>query len=859
MMPFGPSNFEHSPRALPFDAFLDLLRAKEFGVGLNEYSALAHLLARWEGVAIAELADAIGALIGRNQDEAERIRALFLATYAPPPPPIPPPPPVPEKSAWIRSHAWLLAVAGAVLLIVLAVILRPAPSGPPPQPSSVVPQVVTPTSVEAVQLPPPPPPELPAAPTRLVRPVLVAFVVGSFLSALAGFWLLKIREGQRTWLRSAWASVRATLPGPFHFDERVRTPTLRLAKADVEDAATLLGRVFSRTGQTRELDIRHTLQATLRRGSMPTLVTRPRRVSERMFVLRDVCQEMRMWESKVDALLTDLRRQGISLKVYYFDGDISRLSERPHAPAASIDAIVRPHPDSPLLVISSGSGLPALIQSPDQQWSKLLARRPRSSWLTPVTDLRVWPPAFEALPLDVWPMTRTGLAAAARQLAGIDAERSPLMREQLVREGRVTREDIERLKRLASLVPHPSPRLLDALRREFAADVPDAAILHLMNEGGGPSVPLIELPVEELQFNANMMRRESPDLEAAARTSILGVLMDSEPVLKGSAAHERWQIAAESQRLQLADLRGSATDAAAALDALRGLSEGPMGVEVAEAMRLVPTTTTMRERAQAIERPQQEVSSLTKEGRARLRSVVPERWTWPGLRELVPASSLAAALTVLALGLNVLPARALGHLMDAYGLDYVAQSMELRLSLRSTDPRVPREVRLYREDGANRGGLTVGGPNPTTLRLREESGADWNANVPGVVLTSVRDGRSHHYQVRGRLADGTLALSPWLWVASEDTRFVLIDAMPWANVTITGSQTRTGTQVTPFTAALQPGTYRVHFENPTLGAQAVVDQTLTVPAPNQTLRVTMPGFNAEQTADSLLQTQAAAR
>ena len=88
-------------------------------------------------------------------------------------------------------------------------------------------------------------------------------------------------------------------------------------------------------------------------------------------------------------------------------------------------------------------------------------------------------------------------------------------------EGRVTLEDIERLKRLASLVPHPSPALLDLLRLRFAPDVSDAAILHLMMQADGPAAPIIRLKDEELRQALNAVRRETPDLEAAARQTIL--------------------------------------------------------------------------------------------------------------------------------------------------------------------------------------------------------------------------------------------------------------------------------------------------------------------------------------------------
>jgi hypothetical protein len=66
---------------------------------------------------------------------------------------------------------------------------------------------------------------------------------------------------------------------------------------------------------------------------------------------------------------------------------------------------------------------------------------------------------------------------------------------------------------------------------------------------------VIHLKDEEVQRLLIAFRNENPDLEAEARGAILHVLADSEPAT-GSAAHERWQIALQLQRLQLAGLTG---------------------------------------------------------------------------------------------------------------------------------------------------------------------------------------------------------------------------------------------------------------------------------------------------------------
>jgi hypothetical protein len=462
----------------------------------------------------------------------------------------------------------------------------------------------------------------------------------------------------------------------------------------------------------------------------------------------------------------------------------------------------------------------------------------RKTWLTPVSDVRLWPPEFERLPLDVWPMTELGLTSAAKALAGLDSDTGVEVRARVAREGRVTLDDIERLKRLASLAPHPSPSLLDMLRLRFAPDIPDAAILHLMTQAEGPAAPIIRLKDEDLRRALNALRRETPDLEAAGRHAILDVLLDSEPVA-GSAAHERWQIALGVQSLLLADLQGTSGRARAteALQALGQHAQGALGHEVQEALQIVPaTTSTLNEEVKRLSAkaagdmaPPADVARLAGARRA--------PWSWPGLREIVPASLAAGLLLMGAVGLNALPARAVEHVQEAYNLDYTptpsVSTPQLNIMRRWRDAELPSRVDLYRGDQLFRSGIDLADAAPTVVQL---ASADTGS----------------YFQVRATLPQQNLAVSRAVWVTSDALAFVLIDAAPWANVTITGGATTTAAQQTPFTAALLPGSYQVRFENPNLPASAL-DRSLTVPTVGNSLFVTMPGFDANRAVDSLLQ------
>src|SRR5262245_58573523 len=376
---------------LPFEGFLDVLRAKGYGVSLHEYFALANLLNRWDRTNAEEFGDALAALVGRSEDEVAGIRRLFAEIYLPPPQPVrvePPPPPVP-----VQRYLWIAAAAAAIVLMIAAgvVRMRPAPTPPPAPPQQTPPpQTAALTPLTPLELPPPPAPPLPAPPRVVDRGVASAVVAVVFLMALTVFWALKTRDTTNRWMRDTWAAALAALPGPFHFGLVVHGRAGRLPREDVEDAATILGRSYTPEALARQLDVRRSVRLTLRRGLMPQLVFKPRRIAETILVFQDVCQEMQIWQPKIDAFLGDLARQGIALERWYFDGDPRSAADAPRRAPFRFDAIVRRRPDAPLLVISSGSGLESTLATGDDVWLAALGDAAKRSWLTPVADVRLW-------------------------------------------------------------------------------------------------------------------------------------------------------------------------------------------------------------------------------------------------------------------------------------------------------------------------------------------------------------------------------------------------------------------------------------------------------------------------------------
>src|ERR1700730_9827652 len=437
---------------LPFGEFLELLRGKGYGVGLHEYFALASLEKRWDRTDAEEFGDALAALIGRNEEEVGGIRRLFAEAYLAPAP-LPPAPAPSQATVVVRRWVWVTAIIAAAMLSATAGIFYrwtpPTPPRPVERASTVAPAPGPQPAVTPLSLPPPAAPSLPNPPERVDRRVAAEIVATAFLLAMAAFWALKTRYTTNTWLRETWATVLASLPGPYQFNVLVRGHSARLARVDIEDAANILARGFAADTQSRELDVERSVRLTLRRSLLPQLVFEPRRMPRPILVFQEVGQDMEVWRLKADAFLTDLVRQGVPLERWYFDGDPRRVADRPYRAAVPFDAVTRRNPSSPVLFVGAGAGLEAALATRDDAWLKALHGVLRKSWLTPVSDLRLWPDAFDVLPLHVWPMTREGLARSAKDLAGIEGEFSPRIRSQFAAAGRVTADDIERMKRLA--------------------------------------------------------------------------------------------------------------------------------------------------------------------------------------------------------------------------------------------------------------------------------------------------------------------------------------------------------------------------------------------------------------------------
>lgn len=832
---------------LPFSEFLEVLRAKGLGVSLHEHLAVGKLLERWDATSREELRDAIAALVARHEGEVTAIRDLFDEFY---------PPPAAESAAAVVSRqeadrardyrvirllrnrrAWwsvvallALACAGALTFRYYSdpnlpplpadpLVIAPGPRVPDPIADPVVPVVA----------PDPPAAEIDPPPSRINWPAVAGLSVSALLVSLVGFWGARLRAGARQWTLDAWQKALASLPGPYHAELVLKDLVTRLPRRDIEDAATLLARAFAGMGRSRELDVTQSLRSTLRSGLRPQLIFRPRRVQQTVLVLQDVSQMMRAHSARVEGFITDLRRQGVVLERWYFDGDVSRVSQRPDGPLVPLDVFARRREDWPLMVLSSGFGVAATLTLPTREWLDAFPKWTRRVWISPIRDPDLWPAALRRLPVDVLPMTRAGILRAATILAQGEYA-SPGMVDR-VRETStpVTIAHVERLKQFASVVPYPTMAELELLRQRFAPEIPERAVAHVADDIAAYTGAPIRMSDGDIHDHLHQLRMTAPALEVELRRYLLKILDDSEPA-KGSAAHLRWEISKTIHHVQIAEQTSG--DVRPALNELSALAKGPLWRELREAVeRSAPEGRRTAEirKAAGLQRPAIE-PPLFQDGAGAL-NLEPFRWRLPRLQDAAVAAGIAMLVATGGSFTGAFRVQA-SHALDAYALDYVqtAGAGELRISLRDPGSTVPRRVQLYR-------GTEVVG---SVIDVDPLLGS--TVPLPPVSAPQV-------YQVRAPLADEAFALSNTLWAPST---LIIVDAQPWARVTARSSDGRIPamTQTTPAAFRLPTGRYELSLENDGLTPPRT-EQIQASPDGQRVFRYTMPTFDPAEAVKQL--------
>ena len=661
---------------------------------------------------------------------------------------------------------------------------------------------------------------------------MIALSVVALAVSLLGFWGAGVRARARQWTMDAWQTALASLPGPYHARLVMKDLVTRLSRRDVEDAATLLARSFSGAGRGREMDVPRSLRETLRSGLRPQLVFKARRVQQTILVLQDVAQVMEPHEARVESFLVDLRRQGIVIERWYFDGDVSIASHRRDGPPIPLDVLAKRREDWPLMVLSSGLGVAATLTLSNRAWMNAFRTWTRRVWLSPIRDTQLWPAAVQRLPLRVLPMTRSGLLEAAIILSQGEHAAAGMIDRSRQTTRTVTVAHVEQMKRLASVVPYPTMGELELLRQRFAPDVPESAVLHAANDIGSYAGAPLRMSDGEIRDHLRQLRKETPALEVEVRQYLMKVLTDSEPVA-GSAAHLRWEVSMAIHQLQLAELTSG--DQKPVMAALSALANGPLWRELRDAVeRLAPSGSRSPDVRKAVGLQGRTTDPPAFQDSTGQLELPPLRRLAPRWQDVALAGAVALAVATVGSVSSAFRLQA-SHALDAYTLEYqispaTSAAGELRISTRSQDSPAPQSVRLYRDT------TPVGGVIDLDPRL--------GASVP---LSA--DTEPHVYQVRAQLPGGAFALSNTLWAPSV---LIIVDAQPWARVTVRsqGGRVPELTQVTPAALRLPEGTYNLSLENG--GLTAPLTQRIQVSSAGQRIfRFDMPSFDPAQLLNQL--------
>lgn len=581
-----------------------MLRARGLEIGLTDYRDLGLLLSRYDGCSRDVLRTAIAALLARDRVERKLIADCFddlFVDFQPPAPPTPGPPPElpsadrapaastggvhPLRWRWIQSSPWTpVAIAAGVLLlatlivpIMLALTTAPAlPAFPAARPLAQPTALAS--TVEPVPVPEPEPSE-PTPPLKrqwstLLFPAAIAFAV-----------ILALRIGRRTVLRrssqirSGRQSQLAAIAGPRFYRWRVDNRVSAIPRDVVEEVATILGRRHELARTSNHLDVDRTIRRTLEAGLFPHFVFEPPCRTLPLLVLQDIGADMRLWRARIDHLIDDLGRLGVPIWRYYFDVTANYVWRSQSDSGTTLDLLSKSADDAALMVVSAGAGIrAALSDRSERSWLRLLVKWPARTWVTPLTSRAHWRAELADVPMPVWPMTPGGLHAAARELL-LDATHRPTAPpDALAGARRVSRDDLERVKRLVALAPPPVPvDLVNALRVRFTPDVPADVLLPLLAENESLDSSAVRLPDAEVTRLLAAIGRDNPDREAEVRHFLVGLLEASEPP-KDSVAYLRWRTDLALHQALLADQAGDTPSDP--LAQLESLVSGPLRDEV---------------------------------------------------------------------------------------------------------------------------------------------------------------------------------------------------------------------------------------------------------------------------------------
>lgn len=575
---------------LLFD-FLAALRGAGFPIGVSEHQKLTRLLARFTDTSRQQLRGAIAALLGRNAEEVVWISRQFdlhfvdeaeeLGNH-------------PLSSVWqsaavsnpsevetqaekpghapkryIQRH-WLL------LLLLLILILSSAGLGlfwHSHHPKNLAPAPLLTPAVKDGQ----PVVSQRADGHKSSAPLWAKALCGATGVGLLvlGIALNRLRRRRRRRLVRANRDELDLMPGPHYYPWVLKDLQPELSREDLDEVATILGRLYAAGHSSGSLDVERTL-ARLLQCSLPPLVYETIRPRRPLIVLLDTSATMRPFAQRIDALLGGLAARGILVECWRFSGDTRQVTSG--GISQPLAALWRGHHDEAWLVISTGLGA-VTAEGQAADWVQLLTRVRVVAWLHPVARPALWRAGLDALPLRVWPLSRQGLLGAAYELACDPSRPYHIDQRRLPGPRAVTADEVELLKRLVVRAPQPTHELAELLRQHFAPAVPADVHWHLASASSDASGQRICFPIREMVRLRSLLPSDDVTLDARVRRYILKVIEDSRPENRLSVAALRWRLDRAQHMLALTDAQDF--ELGIARIELRALAASPLVEEIA--------------------------------------------------------------------------------------------------------------------------------------------------------------------------------------------------------------------------------------------------------------------------------------
>jgi hypothetical protein len=222
----------------------------------------------------------------------------------------------------------------------------------------------------------PPPPDGPAPGGAQPRhPLWAALVV--LVAAFLGWKLWWIHRSR------LFLSRRATRESP----DLARVP-VKWARGELFRHVTV-GRVAQKLRHRRQvasdrIDVRATVQSTVRKAGWPTPVSGKTSVNPEYLVLIDRADHHDHQAQFFHELIDRLAADEVTVVRYEFDGD-ARVCYPPGSPAtvATVRELAARHPEHRLLIVSNGSSLISPLTGEPIRWADQFARWPVRALLTP--------------------------------------------------------------------------------------------------------------------------------------------------------------------------------------------------------------------------------------------------------------------------------------------------------------------------------------------------------------------------------------------------------------------------------------------------------------------------------------------